>query len=75
MDTEFQTVAKRAGELERKHAPDWVKVPVAEVARVALRAVSRDQARTVPGFWMMMAPFFFALVPLFVLRLFGGNRN
>ena len=69
VDTEFQTVAGRAGQPERKHAPDWVKVPVEQVARVALRAVSRDQARIVPGFWMMMAPFFFALVPLFVLRL------
>ena len=69
VDTEFQHVAGRTGEPERKHAPDWVKVPVEEVARVALRAVSRDQARIVPGFWMMMAPFFFALVPLFVLRL------
>ena len=73
MDTEFQTVAGREGEPERKHAPDWVKVPVEEVARVALRAVSRDQARIVPGFWMMMAPFFFALVPLFVLRLFYAS--
>ena len=73
VDTEFQTVAGRAGEPERKHAPDWVKVPVEEVARVALRAVSRDQARIVPGFWMMMAPFFFALVPLFVLRLFYAS--
>ncbi len=69
VDTEFQVVAGRVGEPERKHAPDWVKVPVEQVARVALRAVSRDQARIVPGFWMMMAPFFFALVPLFVLRL------
>ena len=73
VDTEFQTVAGREGEPERKHAPDWVKVPVEEVAWVALRAVSRDQARIVPGFWMMMAPFFFALVPLFVLRLFYAS--
>ena len=69
VDTEFQQVAGRAGQPERKHAPDWVKVPVEQVARVALRAVSRDQARIVPGFWMMMAPFFFALIPLFMLRL------
>ena len=73
VDTEFQTVAGREGQPERKHAPDWVKVPVEEVAWVALRAVSRDQARIVPGFWMMMAPFFFALVPLFVLRLFYAS--
>ena len=69
VDTEFQHVAARHGEPASQHAPDWVKVPVEEVARTALRAVSRGQARIVPGFWMMMAPFFFALVPLFVLRL------
>ncbi len=70
VDTEFQTVAGRNGEPERKHAPDFVKVPVEEVARVALRAVMRDRARAIPGFWMSLAPFFFALVPLLVLRLF-----
>ena len=69
VDTEFQAVAGRAGQPERKHAPDWVKVPVEEVARVALRAVARDQARAVPGFWMMLALLLFALVPLFLLRL------
>ena len=69
VDTEFQTVAGRVGQPERKHAPDWVKVPVEEVARVALRAVARDQARAVPGFWMMLAPLMFALVPLFLLRM------
>ncbi len=69
VDTEFQSVAGRAGDPERKHAPDWVKISVQEVARVALRAVANDRARIVPGFWMMMAPLFFALIPLFVLRL------
>ena len=77
VDTEFQVVAGRAGQPERKHAPDWVKVPVEEVARVALRAVARDQARAVPGFWMMLAPLLFALVPLFLLRMVyaAGGRS
>ena len=75
VDTEFQAVAGRAGEPEHKHAPDFVKVPVEEVARVALRAVSRDQARVIPGFWMSMAPFFFALLPLLLLRLFFASRS
>ena len=35
VDTEFQQVAGRDGEPERKHAPDWVKVPVEEVARAS----------------------------------------
>ena len=75
VDTEFQTVAKREGEPERKHAPDFVKVDVRQVARVALRSVMHDQARSIPGFWISMAPFFFALVPLFALRLFFASRS
>ena len=69
VDTEFQTVAQRSGGPERKHAPDFVKVPVEQVARVALRAVSRDRARAIPGFWMSTMPLLLALVPMFVLRL------
>ena len=75
VDTEFQTAAKREGEPERKHAPDFVKVDVRQVARVALRSVMHDQARSIPGFWISMAPFFFALVPLFALRLFFASRS
>ena len=74
VDTEFQTVAKREGQPERKHAPDFVKVDVRHVARVALRAVMHDQARSIPGFWMSLAPFFFALAPLFVLRMYFASR-
>lgn len=75
VDTEFQSAACREGEAESEHAPAWVKVTAEEVARVGLRAVSRDRARIVPGFWMMMAPFFFALLPLFVLRLFYASAS
>ncbi len=75
VDTEFQAVAARPGRPEHKHAPDFVKVPVEEVARVALRAVSRDQARAIPGFWMSWAPLLFALLPLFFLRLFFASRS
>ena len=78
VDTEFQTVAKRDGQPERKHAPDFLKVDVQRVARVALRAVMHDQARAIPGFWMTMTAVLFALLPLFVLRLCfaarGGSR-
>lgn len=75
VDTEFQRMAGREGQPERKHAPDWVKVSVEEVARVALRAVAHDRARVVPGFWMMMAPIFFAVLPLFVLRMVYASAN
>ena len=75
VDTEFQDVAARAGATPRHHAPDFLKVPVEEVAGVALRAVSRDRARAVPGFWMSLMPFALALLPLFLLRLFFASRS
>ncbi len=75
VDTEFQRVAAREGQPEHQHAPDFVKVNVHEVARVALRAVTHDRARAIPGFWMSMAPFFFALLPLFLLRMFFASRS
>ena len=75
VDTEFQDVAARAGATPRHHAPDFLKVPVEEVARVALRAVSRDHARAIPGFWMSLMPFALALLPLFLLRLFFASRS
>ncbi len=74
VDTEFQRVAAREGEPEQQHAPDFMKVDVHEVARTALRAVTRDQARAFPGFWISLAPFFLALTPLFVLRMFFASR-
>ena len=71
IDTEFQRVAAREA-----------ASPRASTRRIGSRSRWRrwhgwrcgrcraDYARVVPGFWMMMAPaFFFALVPLFVLRL------
>ena len=75
VDTEFQQVAARGGQSEQKHAPDFMKVDVGHVARVALRAVTHDQARAIPGFWMTLAPFFFALTPLFLLRIFFATRS
>jgi short-subunit dehydrogenase len=74
VDTEFQAVAARNGEPEHKHAPDFVKVPVEHVARVALRAVSRDHARAIPGFWMSLAPLLFAVLPFVLLRLFFATQ-
>ncbi len=74
VDTEFQRVAARAGEPESKHTPDFMKVDVRDVVRTALRAVTRDQARAVPGFWISLAPFFLALTPLFVMRMFFASR-
>ena len=33
-----------------------------------------DQARAIPGFWISLAPFFLALLPMFVLRLLFASR-
>ena len=74
VQTEFQTVARREGEPEQKHTPDFMEVDVQRVARVALRAVMHDQARAIPGFWISLAPFFLALLPMFVLRLLFASR-
>ena len=73
--TEFQAVAARAGQPEHQHAPDFFTVPVEQVARVALRAVSRDHARAIPGFWMSLMPFLLALLPMFLLRIFLASRT
>ena len=74
VETEFQAVARREGEPEQKHTPDFMEVDVQRVARVALRAVMHDQARAIPGFWISLAPFFLALLPMFVLRLLFASR-
>ena len=68
VETEFQTVARREG--VRHQPPGFVYVPAAQVARQALLAVSRDRARVIPGVWMVLAMALFAVLPLFVLRIF-----
>ncbi len=74
VDTEFQAVAARPGVPGERHAPDFVKVSVEEVARVALRAVSRDRARAIPGLWMSLMPVLLALLPMVLLRLAFASR-
>jgi short-subunit dehydrogenase len=68
VDTEFQAVARRPGEPENSHAPDFIKVPAQTVARAGLWAVSRDRARVFPGIWIKLTALLIALLPLFVYR-------
>ncbi len=75
VDTEFQTVAQRAGVPETKHSPDFIKVSVDVVARAGLLAVSRDQARIFPGVWIKLAALLFGLTPLFILRFFLASTG
>jgi short-subunit dehydrogenase len=69
VETEFGTVAAREGSPEAV-MPAIVQTPVEEVARVALRAVSRDHARAVPGLLMIVGALTLGIVPLVILRLF-----
>jgi short-subunit dehydrogenase len=75
VDTEFQQAARRAGEPEREHAPAFVKVSAAAVARVGLRAVARDRARVFPGFWINALALGLALLPMFILRMLLNSRS
>ncbi len=70
VDTEFQAVARRNGQIARAPAPGFLTVPVEVVARAGLRAVARDQARTFPGTWIKLSALLLGLLPLFILRLF-----
>jgi short-subunit dehydrogenase len=70
VDTEFQQVARRDGDPERAHAPDFIKVSVELAARAGLRAVSRDHARVFPGVWIKLSALLLGLTPLFILRAF-----
>src|SRR5258705_5740477 len=49
VSTEYLSHATRAGERQRHTAPDSFIVPVQEVVRQALKAVTNDRARVIPG--------------------------
>ncbi|HEX8296728.1 MAG TPA: SDR family oxidoreductase [Chthoniobacteraceae bacterium] len=75
VNTEFFHIAERPNSGERMRTPEFFKVPAAEVAREALDAVARDRARVIPGWLVWAAMSAVALVPIFVLRLFLGERR
>ncbi len=72
VDTEFGEVAQRTGESPEnfRPMPELFKVSAERVARAALRGVSRDRARVIPGFWVTLAALGVGLIPLVLLRLF-----
>lgn len=74
VDTEFRSVAKR-GEVDDVPAPDVFKIPAARVAREALAAVERNQARLIPGWLVFLVMTITSLVPIFILRLFLAKRR
>jgi short-subunit dehydrogenase len=69
--TEFADVASRRPEVNATASPtqDLFSVPVQEVVRRALDAVSRDKARVIPGTLMNLAMTIVVFLPMFLKRL------
>jgi hypothetical protein len=69
--TEFSDVANRKAQLSAASSPaqDLFSVPVQEVVRRALDAVSRDKARVIPGRLMHLAMTIVAFLPMYLKRL------
>jgi uncharacterized protein len=67
--TEFGDVASREPQGYITPMPELFTVPVQEVVRTALHAVSRDQARVIPGTLVNLAMTTVAFIPMFLKRL------
>jgi short-subunit dehydrogenase len=73
--TEFGEVAKRRPDYERVSPPEFFKVPVEQVARQALDAVARDNARVIPGWKVALGVGIIGLIPIVILRMFLASWN
>jgi short-subunit dehydrogenase len=68
--TEFSDVASRGQQVNvTSSAQDLLSVPVQEVVRRALDAVSRDKARVIPGHLVNLTMTVVAFLPMFLKRL------
>ncbi len=65
--TEFQEVAKRPGG-QPEAGPEFVHVPVEQVAHDGLAAVQADRPLVIPGFAMKLGMFLVRLTPMSILR-------
>ena len=65
--TEFGEVAKRPGG-QPGAGPEFVYVPVEQVARDGLAAVEADRPLVIPGFAMKLGTFLVRLTPMSILR-------
>jgi short-subunit dehydrogenase len=74
VSTEFLSRATRQGDRQSHTAPDFFVVPVQEVVRQALKAVTKDRARVVPGAIVNVAMTMVAFVPMFIKRLVYNAR-
>jgi uncharacterized protein len=67
--TEFGDIASRMPHGYISPLPELFTVSVQEVARTALHAVSRDQARVIPGTLVNLAMTTLVFIPMFLKRL------
>lgn len=75
VETEFSLIAGRPNSTETMPAPDFFKVPAAQVAREALAAVEQDRARIIPGWLVCIVMTVASLMPIFVLRFCFASRR
>jgi short-subunit dehydrogenase len=69
VSTEFLSHATRGADLQSHTAPDCFVVPVQEVVRQALEAVTKDRARVIPGAIVNLAMTTVAFLPMFIKRV------
>jgi uncharacterized protein len=74
VETEFLSLATRAGDRESHTAPDSFVVSVQEVVRKALHGVAKRRARVIPGIMVNLAMTVIAFVPMFIKRLVYDAR-
>jgi uncharacterized protein len=67
--TEFSDVANRGSIAPSSSAQELFSVPVQEVVRRGLNAVSRDRARVIPGTLVNLTMTTVAFIPMFLKRL------
>ncbi len=72
--TEFGEVAKRPGG-QPEAGPEFVYVPVEQVARDGLAAVQADRPLVIPGFAMKLGMFLVRLTPMSILRGFSSKQR
>jgi short-subunit dehydrogenase len=74
VSTEFLSLATRGDDHQSHTAPDSFIVPVQEVVRQGLEAVTKQRARVVPGAIVNFAMTMVAFVPMFIKRLVYNAR-
>jgi uncharacterized protein len=74
VETEFLSRATRPADPQKRTAPDCFVVPVQEVVRQALKAVTKGRARVIPGGLVNVAMTTIAFLPMFMKRLAYNAR-